>query len=657
MLDPRSFLGHSKEIDFELKPKNRKKGTCVICEKQGYLYEIIEGLKTCEDCALQIKEQYNNPNKTHFEIFKDKSDIESLLIHINGIDYRFKILETPRTRPRRCSWCGNIIENPFENGTKLGEEFLCRYCSDVAKEKYNLKKETCFKCGYMVLDPINLPSNKDNKNHYFCYDCVSEKPPKPIRNPFCENCGKEITGRRIHLENGVYCLDCFIEKEKKNEIKICYRCKEPHLIKNMKKATLIFHTPRNGDHTRYICNDCLTSQSTCKYCGKELSDEIFIIENKIACKECSERPLCAVCHTPILNKEVELTIVEIDEEKSENLKTKKLIHNTCIPLGYEQCEICGLVYDKKYIENVSHEGKITKMCDWCVLEVKEEYLLTRCSMCDTFFTKKSELQMIDKKYYCKECLDKLEFKAFIIQPKWWKKEFSLKGFKYHPKSDGEFYITNIFEPNKYEVRNKEGEWIRGNTKFDIEIAQKIIVVGAGGLGSWTTIFLSYYFPDNTIITIDFDTVEESNLNRQPYANFINQSKVNALHILLYNEINNKTIFPIAKKADAKLIDQINKIKKVKILIDCTDDIKTQREIFHICKKLHIEYYRIGSEKEHFTITKKVPIFDWDTTMEETAGRCGTGPTKIEQKLLTQIEAALEIAKNITGEKVIPHINL
>jgi molybdopterin/thiamine biosynthesis adenylyltransferase len=63
----------------------------------------------------------------------------------------------------------------------------------------------------------------------------------------------------------------------------------------------------------------------------------------------------------------------------------------------------------------------------------------------------------------------------------------------------------------------------------------IVVGGAGGIGSWLTLFLSRMLSDNYVFLYDFDNVEEVNMAGQMFGKqHINMPKVNAVQDIVTN---------------------------------------------------------------------------------------------------------------------------
>lgn len=115
---------------------------------------------------------------------------------------------------------------------------------------------------------------------------------------------------------------------------------------------------------------------------------------------------------------------------------------------------------------------------------------------------------------------------------------------------------------------------------------KIAIIGTGGLGSYVCTLLARMQPKEIII-IDFDVVEESNLERQALFDFKNVNKIkvkcaksrlsNFCKITAYNQRINK--------------DNISKLipKDIDLIMDCVDNTDARITINSFCKKNKINW--------------------------------------------------------------------
>ena len=112
----------------------------------------------------------------------------------------------------------------------------------------------------------------------------------------------------------------------------------------------------------------------------------------------------------------------------------------------------------------------------------------------------------------------------------------------------------------------------------------IILVGCGGIGTWTALQLTM-LGIRKIILIDLDRVEESNLNRQMfYETDIGKYKVEALKEKL-SSINSKLQIEIYDTSVQSVHDDT--YKNVTAVFDCLDNIETREYLADLCWKKKI----------------------------------------------------------------------
>ena len=120
-------------------------------------------------------------------------------------------------------------------------------------------------------------------------------------------------------------------------------------------------------------------------------------------------------------------------------------------------------------------------------------------------------------------------------------------------------------------------------------SSKIVVVGLGGVGGYVTESLIRSGIENIII-VDYDTIDESNLNRQIIAtkNNIGKLKVDEFEkrILSINDKVNITKLPIF--IDENNIDELF-LGDITYLIDACDTIKTKELIISKCLEKNIKF--------------------------------------------------------------------
>lgn len=144
---------------------------------------------------------------------------------------------------------------------------------------------------------------------------------------------------------------------------------------------------------------------------------------------------------------------------------------------------------------------------------------------------------------------------------------------------------------------------RQNMIRDLAIPKVASVVGCGGTGFWTAIFLAMSGVEELIL-VDNDTIEMSNLNRLP----LNEGCVGTKKTTIIKEF----IDEIRKSIRIELHDKrIEKPKDCTILrgtiFCCTDNLKSQQIICAYCKKNDIPYQRIGYDGTILNVSKAFPL--------------------------------------------------
>jgi len=114
--------------------------------------------------------------------------------------------------------------------------------------------------------------------------------------------------------------------------------------------------------------------------------------------------------------------------------------------------------------------------------------------------------------------------------------------------------------------------------------KSVCVVGAGGLGGYVIEMLAR-LNINTIRTVDCDTFEISNLNRQLFSNEQNLGKKKVDEALLTVKIINSNVKfeGINKELSAENARDI--LKGVDIVVDCVDNLKARYAMQDACEEL------------------------------------------------------------------------
>jgi len=136
---------------------------------------------------------------------------------------------------------------------------------------------------------------------------------------------------------------------------------------------------------------------------------------------------------------------------------------------------------------------------------------------------------------------------------------------------------------------KRLELIIGNEKLETIKSKTVLIIGIGGVGGAAVEALIRSGIHN-IILVDFDIVEESNLNRQRIAmnSTIGMKKVEAMKniILDINECCNVVANDLL--VDENSIDSLFK-ENIDYVIDACDDVKAKKAIINECLKRKIKF--------------------------------------------------------------------
>ncbi len=117
-------------------------------------------------------------------------------------------------------------------------------------------------------------------------------------------------------------------------------------------------------------------------------------------------------------------------------------------------------------------------------------------------------------------------------------------------------------------------------------ASTVAIVGLGGLGGWASEYCAR-LGIGTLILIDHDCVEESNLNRQVFATeaVLGQDKTAAAYARLH-AVNSELEYRVLKKRLSEG-NALELIRDADIVIDALDSITSRRILFNACKLLNI----------------------------------------------------------------------
>ena len=150
----------------------------------------------------------------------------------------------------------------------------------------------------------------------------------------------------------------------------------------------------------------------------------------------------------------------------------------------------------------------------------------------------------------------------------------------------------------------EGDlYSRQNLIQDVKVPQQASIIGCGGTGFWTALFLAMSGVEHLIL-IDDDIVEASNLNRLPIGNnYIGISKTHSARQFIHSLRPNTIIEEHHMKIQNK--DECNMLRGH--IFCCTDNLKSQQLICAYAKKNELPYQRIGYDGTILNVSKAFPL--------------------------------------------------
>ncbi len=113
------------------------------------------------------------------------------------------------------------------------------------------------------------------------------------------------------------------------------------------------------------------------------------------------------------------------------------------------------------------------------------------------------------------------------------------------------------------------------------LACKMLMVGAGGLGSSAGLFLGSAGVGELVV-VDHDTVDATNLQRQIAHNLtrIGQPKAESLQAAIAAINPDVRVVPVTQRADAALLATL--VAQADVVLDCTDNFSTRHAINRAC---------------------------------------------------------------------------
>lgn len=113
------------------------------------------------------------------------------------------------------------------------------------------------------------------------------------------------------------------------------------------------------------------------------------------------------------------------------------------------------------------------------------------------------------------------------------------------------------------------------------LSAKVLMVGAGGLGSSAGLFLGSAGVGELVV-VDHDAVDATNLQRQIAHNLarIGQAKAESLQAAIAAINPDVRVTPVTQRADAALLDAL--VAQADVVLDCTDNFSTRHAINRAC---------------------------------------------------------------------------
>lgn len=124
----------------------------------------------------------------------------------------------------------------------------------------------------------------------------------------------------------------------------------------------------------------------------------------------------------------------------------------------------------------------------------------------------------------------------------------------------------------------------GLDNFEKIKSKKVIIFGVGGVGGYVTEMLARTGVE-TLTLVDFDTVSESNINRQIIANLssVGKLKVECFKERILNINPNCNIKIFAEKLTGENISVFD-LKSYDYVIDCIDDVNAKISLIEFCNQ-------------------------------------------------------------------------
>jgi len=171
--------------------------------------------------------------------------------------------------------------------------------------------------------------------------------------------------------------------------------------------------------------------------------------------------------------------------------------------------------------------------------------------------------------------------------------------------------------------------------LDLVSYDSVLVIGAGGIGSWVVLDIALSGCVNNVSVCDPDTLEESNLNRTPFTRqHVGMKKVWAIRDLVSERRHDVTVIPLDGIVQSLDID----ISGYDVVIDCSDGLMVKEWV--IGQKF-ASYMKLGYDGWSVTIDGS-NVMPWD----DGANGYRTVPSFI---VPPQLLAALAVGALLNGD--------
>lgn len=133
------------------------------------------------------------------------------------------------------------------------------------------------------------------------------------------------------------------------------------------------------------------------------------------------------------------------------------------------------------------------------------------------------------------------------------------------------------------------EKIIGNDNLDILKEKCALILGVGGVGGYVTEALARS-GIGTLIIVDYDIVDETNINRQIIAlnSTIGRKKVDVLEERIKDINNDCKVVKIDEFIDNNNLDTIFS-NNIDFFVDCCDTVTTKKAVIKKCLEMNIEF--------------------------------------------------------------------